>query len=125
MAFAPDLRGLQVTVTVAGEALREFEHDTARHENKISKYIEAPSGAEFEIATLYTPPFDSPFKIHLDIMLDNDYVQAPFVHRNDKDGYRCGQAASMIEGLSQIQNFQFAELKTGKLDTMLILDYNS
>jgi hypothetical protein len=127
MAIAPGLPGLQVTVTVAGEALREFDHE-AQHGNKISKYIEAPAGVEFEITTLYTPPFDPPFKIHLDIMLDNDYVQAPFVHRNDKngyEGYRYGQAASMIEGLSQIQNFQFAELKIGKLDMMLILDHNN
>jgi hypothetical protein len=133
MAIAPGLPGLQVTVTVAGEALRELDHDTvdegqSQHEHKISKYIEAQAGADFEIATLYTPPFDPPFPVHVDIMLDGDYVQAPFAEKNDKDGckgYRFRQATSMIEGLSHTQNFQFAELKTGNLDTMLILDYNS
>jgi hypothetical protein len=69
MAIIPGLPGLEVSVTVAGEALAEYDYDYVdeghvQRPNTVSKYIEAPFGAEFEITTLYTPPFDPPLRHH-------------------------------------------------------------
>jgi hypothetical protein len=122
MAIAPGLPGLQVTIAVAGEALQEYDYDStdtgnAQPQDTIRKYIEAPSGAEFEIRTLYVAPFEPPLPVHVDIMLDGDYTQAPYVDwggKDEREGYCYGQAASMHEGQSHTQNFQFAELNTGK-----------
>jgi hypothetical protein len=132
MAIAPGLPGLQVTVAVAGEALPEYDYDNdegdhVERRNATSKYLEAPSGAEFEITTLYTAPYP-PLPIHVDIMLDGDYIQAPWeewYHKDGCEGYKYGQAASMIEGQSYTQSFQFAELKTGEWDTVLISHHRS
>lgn len=79
MAVLPDIPGLHVNIEVAGEALPEYEYSTADNGqaylvNKVSKYVEAPSGAKFTLRTFFKAPFDPPFPVHVEIMFDGDYV---------------------------------------------------
>lgn len=122
MAIAPGIPGLEVTIEVDDAALPEYDHtnkgsDPESSETTVSRYIEAPAGADFEIRTLYKPPFEPPMSIHVDIVLDGDYVQAPMEAWGGKagcEGYRYGQATFTEEEGSVTRKFLFAELQIGE-----------
>jgi hypothetical protein len=122
MVSAPELPGLEVTVEVAGEVLPEFEHDApnANHsylQHQVATYIESPAGTQFEIRTLYKAPYDPPLPIHVEIMLDGNYVQAPYLEPGGKEGcegYKYGKATFMEAGEAETRKFCFAALTTGE-----------
>ncbi|KAH4107591.1 hypothetical protein HBH46_051030 [Parastagonospora nodorum] len=124
MAVIPGLPGLRVTVEVAGEALPEHDNDTtdtghAYLQHRTKKYIEAPAGEAFEIRTLYQAPFDPPLPIHVEVMLDGNYVLAPYFERGGKDGcegYKYGKAMFMAEGEVETRNFCFSALTIEERD---------
>jgi hypothetical protein len=98
MVILPALPGLEVTTAVAGEALPEYEHDiTDANEplpSAIAKCIEAPAGAEFEIRYIYKPPYNT-LIAQLDVVMDGNYIQAPYVEWGGKEGcggYKCRRA---------------------------------
>jgi hypothetical protein len=121
MAIAPGIPGLEVVVEVDAKPLPEFEYEHAEDDEtaiSIAKYIEAPPVTDFSIRYLYRPPFTPPSAIQMDIVLDGNYVQAPFVEwgsKEDREGYLCSRSISSTRGRSFTQGFQFAELKTGKI----------
>ena len=81
------------------------------------KYIEAPSGADFEIRTLYKPPYTPPSLVQVDIMLDGNYVQVPLEEWGGKEeceGYKYGKASFIKKGQTSTRNFRFSALVTGK-----------
>ncbi|KAF2833540.1 hypothetical protein CC86DRAFT_415377 [Ophiobolus disseminans] len=112
MAIIAALPGLQVTVEAGGEPLAEFDYQPANAlqdataPNMVSRYIEAPSGAEFEIRTLYRPPYNPDSLVQVDIMLDGTYVLY-------------AKATFVSDGISSTQNFRFSDLTTG-MSTMPI-----
>jgi hypothetical protein len=122
MAISPDLPGLNVTIEVAGELLPEYEYDTADTNHvystsKAAKYIEAPSDAKFTIHTLYRTPFDPPLRVHVEIMLDGNYVQAPVLEpgREDGcDGYKYSKATFMKNGEAETRKFRFSGITTSQ-----------
>tara|TARA_R110002003_G_scaffold52_6_gene4367 strand:+ start:9195 stop:9821 length:627 start_codon:yes stop_codon:yes gene_type:complete len=125
MAIVPAIPGLVVTVQVAGEDLPEYDYDEANAgndaQNVASKYIEVPLGSEFEVRSLYQTPYNPASMVQVDIMLDGDYVQAPFVEWGGKDeleGYKYGKAAFITEGQSETRSFRFAALVIGMLIAM-------
>jgi hypothetical protein len=88
MAIA-DIPGLDVTIEVDGAALPEYNYYSAQDQDMPSsstKYVEAPSGAEFSIRYLFRPPFAPPSDVLMDILFDDKYVQAPFFEHGRKDG---------------------------------------
>lgn len=121
MAIATGIPGLEVTVEVNAKALPEYEHDRAdggEVATSTTKYIEAPPATEFSVRYLYRPPFTPPSTIQMDIVLDGNYVQAPFVEwggKEDCEGYLCSRSTSSTGERSFTQGFQFADLKTCKL----------
>jgi hypothetical protein len=122
MAVIPELPGLQVTVEVAGEALQEYNHDATDTghtylQHRTTKYIDAPAGEEFEIRMLYQAPYDPSLPVHVEVMLDGNYVLAPYLEAGSKDGcegYKYGKATFMGEGEAETCKFRFSVLATGK-----------
>jgi len=123
MAIASALPGLEVTIEVAGEPLAEFDYTPADALQDVtapqtaSKYIEASSGAEFEIRTLYRQPYNPTSLVQVDIMLDDTYVLVPFEEPGRKDGcegYKYAKATFITDGVSSTQKFRFSTLVAGK-----------
>ncbi|KAH7389622.1 hypothetical protein DE146DRAFT_768052 [Phaeosphaeria sp. MPI-PUGE-AT-0046c] len=120
MAIAAGLPGLQVTVNVDGEALPEynFEAEDAFQDPAqiiVTKYIEAPTSAVFDIGTLYKPPFSPSFQLHPDIMMDGNYVQAPYEEWGGKEacqGYRYSKATFIENEVAVTRSFRFSALVT-------------
>ena len=121
MAITTGIPGLEVTVEVDAIALPEHEHvgvEDGEVTTSITKYIEAPPATDFSIRYLYRPPFTPPSAIQMDILLDGNYLQAPFIEWGGKEGcegYLCSRSTSSAGGRSFTQGFQFAELKTSEL----------
>lgn len=125
MAITAGLPGLQVTVNVNGEALTEYDYvvenasqDAAQQ--SAAKYIEAPAGAEFEICTLYKPPYTPMSFVYPGIIMDGNYVHAPYEKwggKEDCEGYVYHKARSFDEGMLVTRNFRFSTLQIGKLST--------
>jgi len=120
MAIATGIPGLEVTIEVDTAALPEYEHGIVEDDGvatSATRYIEAPPAANFSIRYLFRPPFTPPSAVQMDVLLDGNYVQAPFVEWGGKEeceGYLCTRATSSTGGHSFTQGFQFAELRTGK-----------
>jgi hypothetical protein len=121
MAITTGIPGLEVTIEVDAIPLPEYQHGLLEDDEvptSSSKYIEAPPATDFSIRYLFRPPFIPPSAIQMDVLLDDNYVQAPFVEwggKEDCEGYICSRSTSSIGGHSFTQGFQFVELRTGKL----------
>jgi hypothetical protein len=117
MAIVPTIPGLEVTIEVAGKALPKYDYETVdAPPETISKYTEALSGADYEIRYVYKAPYDPLSLLHLDVMLDGNYVLAPYVEwggKDDCEGYKCGQATCFTKERASTQKFRFADLLTG------------
>lgn len=84
----------------------------------LRKYIEAPSGSDFEVRMMFKRPFSPPLPVHANIMFDGRYVQAPWVESAFQDGcegYKYAKATFVENGTSSTQNFKFSDLVAGKL----------
>lgn len=120
MAIATNIPGLEVTIEVDGEPLLEYDYEPVHDPNLETsnvKYVKAVSGAEFAIRYLVRPPFSPPSQIQMDIVLDDNYVQAPFSEWAGKDGcegYLFSKASSAVGGQNFTRVFRFSELRTGK-----------
>lgn len=122
MAIVPAPPGLVVTTEVAGDTLPELDHGAGANgidpqATATAKYIEAPAGAEFEIRYVYSPPYNPTSVAQLDIVMDGDYVQAPYIKWGGKDGcegYTCGRATFFGEEGMTSGSFRFADLRVGE-----------
>ncbi|KAH6875347.1 hypothetical protein BKA58DRAFT_119538 [Alternaria rosae] len=128
MAIATDIPGLQVTIEVDGTALTEYEHGIIEDDDtatSATRYIGAPLAGNFSIRYLFRPPLSRHSAVQMDVLLDGNYVQAPFVEwggKEDCEGYICSRSTSSIGGHSFTQGFQFAELRTNKINTQMTQD---
>ncbi|KAF1830662.1 hypothetical protein BDW02DRAFT_608286 [Decorospora gaudefroyi] len=87
MAIATAAPGLDVTIEVDGTPLPEYEHGPVDDH-------ELPTST-------------------MDIVLDDNYIQAPFVEWGGKEeceGYICSRSTSSISGHHFTQGFRFSEL---------------
>jgi hypothetical protein len=119
MAIVPTLPGLVVTIEVVGNALPKFDYGAANDVDlqTMAKYIEALAGAEFEIRYVYNPHYNPTSIAQLDVVMDGDYVQAPYVEWGGKDGcegYKCGRATFFDEQGMTTRSFRFADLRVGE-----------
>jgi len=94
----------------------------------VSKYIEAPSDSNFEIRTMFKPPFTPQAPVHAYIMLDGNYVLAPLMESASKDaceGYKYAKSTSIVDGTSSTQKFRFSNLMSGKSMEMVVLPWSA
>jgi hypothetical protein len=65
-----------------------------------------------------------PSAVQMDIVLDDSYVQAPYIEwggKEDCEGYLRWKFTSSVGGQDFEQGFRFAELRTGKSVSLIIL----
>jgi hypothetical protein len=130
MAIAADMPGLEVTIEVDGIALPEYDHapvDDRDIATTAIRYVEAPSATDFAIRYLYRPPFTPPSAVQMDIMLDDSYIQAPYIEwggKEESEGYLCSKSTSSVRGQDFTQGFRFAELRTGKYLSLLVVTHS-
>ena len=82
------LKRINVTIVVNGQELHEYDNELANpyHYNSASKYIEATSGAQFEIkASALSSYYWGSNAVQMDIFLDGLYVDnGLFLKKNAK-----------------------------------------
>jgi len=120
------IEDIDMAIRVDGRDLREFfDQDSDHSEKSISKYIEAVSGAKFEIVTIVSRShvFISD-ALGLEIFLDGELVQRPLITKadcNPTTNDYVSRHVRMIKGVSYIggsgwefRPFKFAEITFGK-----------
>jgi hypothetical protein len=123
MAIIPGLPGLKFDVVVRGVPLEEHTDTEEEHPpGTIAKYIEAKSGAEFEIRYTVTQPFPS-HDILFEYYLDGKYTRGSFAFKKDFSGYRNSHTIAGVNTVKGdvwfLQRFCFSELNIGTLLTAL------
>ncbi|KAF2491026.1 hypothetical protein BU16DRAFT_141592 [Lophium mytilinum] len=87
MAILNDLPGLKVEIVVNGQTLKEYDDDDEDPEEKprtVTKYIEATSGASFEVRFTFTRLFSlSMYSFAMDIYLDGKFMDNMCIQKND------------------------------------------
>jgi hypothetical protein len=130
MAIATDMPGLEVTIEVDGIALPEYDHAPADDRDIATtaiRYVEAPSATDFAIRYLYRPPFTPPSAVQMDIMLDTATFKLRTLNGGGKEeceGYPCSKSTSSVGGQDFTQGFRFAELRTGKYLSLLVVTHS-
>ncbi|KAL1648624.1 hypothetical protein SLS61_006751 [Didymella pomorum] len=122
MAIVLAIPGLEVTVEVENVPLPEHQYEDEDAASDIeddldnsttTKYLEAPSGAEFSVRALFSEHFDATMPVHADIYIDNTYIQAPLREDGHIGGscwYKYAMAMSKEQGQTVTQKFRFSEL---------------
>ncbi|KAE9368744.1 hypothetical protein N431DRAFT_494139 [Stipitochalara longipes BDJ] len=131
MAVLEGLEGIEVTVCVDNQALREYDDDEVEKQSgaigeyqaskTVSKYIEAVTGKEFTISLAVRAPYkmDCPTLV-FQINLDGSKVARPMLRKSQYQ-YRLGWervtsgVKHQLDGASKrcsIRHFRFAEIQT-------------
>jgi hypothetical protein len=125
MAIATNIPGLEITIEVDGVAIPKYDHAPAYDRDIATstvKYIEASLATDSAIRYLYCPSFTPPSAVQMGVILDDSYIQAPYVEWGGKEeckGYLCSKSTSSVGGLDSTQGFRFVELRTGKSLSLL------
>jgi hypothetical protein len=78
MAILDDVPGLKVEVHVDGSALKEYDDDDGIPQPKrVTKYIEAVTGASLKIKHHFTKPFPTNHGVTVRVRLDGQIVRKP------------------------------------------------
>ncbi len=115
MVVTDDIPGLEVTVTVNDEALKEY-HETGLDEGErmTTRYIEAVSGQQFAIKMRVDDSFL--FKgncISFHVYVDGQRAHAPFIKKITRTHGRISEGQNTNHG-TKVKRYRFASLETGK-----------
>lgn len=116
MAVSDEIPGLEVTITVNGKPLKEYEDTTLREEERtVTRYIEAVSGQEFKVC--FKVRNGAHFAGNLlacKISMDGNFVVTPILR---KVSSRHGDHVRTIDGQEQaegmMKKFFFSAIETG------------
>ena len=110
------LKGLNVTICVNKKPLQEYaDNDEEQLPDTITKYIEAVSGAKFEVCAQYEPTFESKAPCSGAVfvtLLDGKMVEnMPLEHSKHigKLAYTYG-SCSLKQGKWMLERFRFSEI---------------
>ncbi|KAF2651345.1 hypothetical protein K491DRAFT_761119 [Lophiostoma macrostomum CBS 122681] len=126
MAILPDIPGLRVEVYVNGDPLREYhdyeedsedddeddEEEPDRPRKTVTKYVEAVSGANFELRVSFNDSFDSPHAIRGKIEIDGmDVRRCAWKTQTSRLTHKHLEGAHITQqGQRYIRKFRFREL---------------
>jgi hypothetical protein len=119
MAVLDAYPGIKVQIVVNGAPLQEYDDDDdeSATPNTVTKYVEAVSGAEFQIQHDITQPWPQ-HEMLLECIVDQHKVVGAVLNKGNYRGssYRYVKegAISYKEGHQFIQRFRFAQLSIGK-----------
>ncbi|KAL5120469.1 hypothetical protein ACEQ8H_001487 [Pleosporales sp. CAS-2024a] len=119
MAVLDSVPGLEVQIVVHDEALQEYQDRLSANvaEKSVESYVEAQSGARFQIRYHFTPPFpaDRPLSAH--VTIDGQYLDAgiiwPFELFNHQ-GHMSRGTLSQVGQHWMLQPYLFAPIKITK-----------
>lgn len=116
------LKGIEVTLRVDGEDLKEYDDDTSEAilKHSLSKYVECTSGAIFAIGIQSTPKFRYK-REDLDciVYLDGEKAIAHVVDRETlsvKSSTAIEGVLQNVDGATVLERFTFAQLHTSERD---------
>ena len=120
------LKGIEVSVVIAGKALTEYDDEEAAdespdHPNGVSKYIEAVSDAEFGIDIMVPSSYDFArnaisFKLTLDGVLVTTHLCRKAVVKRLREDWHTTIAGSKVRDGEKwyLRPFKFNDIKIGK-----------
>jgi hypothetical protein len=119
MAVLPECPGLRVEVLTQGRPLQEYDDDEEDLSPKVvTKYVEALSGAKFNVIAAFQPPFATQHDVMMRVIIDGKSMAKWHCEREqfpnkvvECDGIRRERHGEWVK-----QNFCFAELDIGKQD---------
>ena len=115
------LKEIEVAIVVNGQELKEYDDEDASNDdqNSVSKYVEATSGAEFQIVTSAPIWYDfSSDAVLMKIYLDGAYVENGLFLKKDARRTRARQrtfdGAKRFNGDQwEVKPFKFIEITAG------------
>lgn len=116
MAISDDLPGFEVTISVNGEALKEYTDSTLQEEERtVTRYIEAVSGREFSVSLKAKK--GTHFQgtcLACSLSVDGHWIQTPLLHKSD---CRKADLSETVEGsrpgAGMVRRFCFSAIETG------------
>ncbi|KAF1850027.1 uncharacterized protein K460DRAFT_326501 [Cucurbitaria berberidis CBS 394.84] len=78
MAVLDDVPGLKAEVIVDGRPLREYDDDEETSSKAVTKYVEAQSGAEFAIRSVFSAPFPLQYGVEMKVSVDGDIYRRTY-----------------------------------------------
>ena len=117
------LKEIEVVIRVNGQELKEYDDEDASNddESSVSKYVEATSGAEFQVVT--SAPISYQFSsdaLAIKIYLDGVYVENGLVLKEHVRGLCAWQWQRTFHGAKsfdgnrwELKPFKFVEIKAG------------
>ncbi|KAF2872367.1 hypothetical protein BDV95DRAFT_381960 [Massariosphaeria phaeospora] len=109
--------GLKVEIHVNGQALNEWIDDEEDcPPNTVIKYVEATSGAKFEVHFTYCREFLAKHEVVTRVYLDNKYADGS-VHTPRSDAHHIGGAREFINGKHYMRDFRFSRINAVDNDT--------
>lgn len=119
MVILPACPGLKVEVAVAGQALKEHDdnYETNAKPKTVTKYVEAVSGANFEIAISFEKPFPDKHAVRAIVYVDGEDVARPIIRESAllKRTRKIQGATLRVEGKRVLRKFRFSKLNVGEL----------
>ena len=88
MAVLDECPGLKVDIAVNNLPLQEWDDEEESSPGTVTKYVEAQSGAEFEIRWSFSTPFSDEYGVQATILVDDEPGQTMSVE--SKDLFRLG-----------------------------------
>ncbi|KAF1921827.1 hypothetical protein BDU57DRAFT_563962 [Ampelomyces quisqualis] len=114
MAILEGVPGLKVQIVVQGQALREYEDDTAQvAENTVERYVEAQDGEQFEISYDFGESFPRNRAVSLIITIDGKDVDLPIIRQFElhEPGGHVSSGPVYRDGSSwRVRKYEFAAM---------------
>ncbi|EUC46850.1 hypothetical protein COCMIDRAFT_4134 [Bipolaris oryzae ATCC 44560] len=105
--------GLEVAVHVDDEPLREYDDgDEDPPLNTVTRYVEAKSGAEFAVITIFKPPFSPPHGVMISLIVDGSPVTSRCCRQDELFDrvFKMHAVHRKIHGEWVMQKLRFSEL---------------
>lgn len=117
MAVLPDCPGLKAEVVVNGEALLEYDDDEHNgHPRTVTKYVEAISGANFEIHLSFELPFPKDYGMMVFTKIDGITQNKKIIgkERLFESVFNLSGAKEHAAGSSILRKYRFSALIVGE-----------
>jgi hypothetical protein len=117
MAVLPSYPGLEAEIIIDGDALTEYRDDERTPPQTVCKYVEAKSGAVFEIHYTFLPPFPADRAVTMKVHLDGRPMDEPLIRTDElfeARGHICAGSLSTNGVDKNVQRFCFSELEIGE-----------
>lgn len=124
MVVHPDCPGLEASVVVNDDVLKEYDDRTQVPAKTVERYVEAQTGAEFEVHFRFSHPFPTDRAVSMIVTVDGKDVDEPLVRSRDlcRKVHASQGSISNVGSEHYVQKFRFAELDIGEYSLILQIE---